>query len=550
MILYKRTFPFQKVFRRVASVILHVLALLLAGVQSGQAAETFGKIRIDTIVVCPAIFQHEMQRWIAHRESQGHGIVMVQPSKTAFDLQIRIRQLAKKYPVRYLVLVGDCYGRPLYRSQSLPIVPRGQVKAKVNVKFGSESMICTDNLYADLDDDLIPELAVGRLSVDSNAELRTVVGKILEYEKNPPPGPWRSKINLVAGVGGFGTVTDRVIETAARQLILRGIPREFETKLTCASWRSPYCPDPRYFHDVTVNSLNEGCLFWVYFGHGHIHRLDHVETPVSRFQILDVTHKQKLRAHRGMPIAMLLACYTGAMDSLDDCLAEEMLEAEGGPVAVFAGSRVTMPYAMSILSHEMLVEFFSGDSQTLGDLILRSKRNMIEPRQNERDPTRAAIEGLAGILSPTRDLLAEERLEHVQLFNLLGDPLLKLPKSSSLHLDVPPNASLGHTIQITGSSPLSGKLSIELNYDRAKLPFKPQDRKEFEWTTEFLARLQLEYLSANYKTVAAHSKEIEGGEFTISLAIPAHLKKGKFQVRAFLENQQAFAVGCSDIRIR
>ena len=184
MILYKRTFPFQKVFRRVASVILHVLALLLTGVQSGQAAETFGKIRIDTIVVCPAIFQHEMQRWIAHRESQGHGIVMVQPSKTAFDLQIRIRQLAKKYPVRYLVLVGDCYGRPLYRSQSLPIVPSGQVKAKVNVKFGSESMICTDNLYADLDDDLIPELAVGRLSVDSNAELRTVVGKILEYEKN------------------------------------------------------------------------------------------------------------------------------------------------------------------------------------------------------------------------------------------------------------------------------------------------------------------------------------------------------------------------------
>ncbi len=89
MILYKRTYPFQKVFHRVACLILHVLALLLTAVQSGQAAKPPGKIRIDTIVVCPAVFQHEMQRWIAHRESQGHGIVMVQPSKTAFDLQIR-----------------------------------------------------------------------------------------------------------------------------------------------------------------------------------------------------------------------------------------------------------------------------------------------------------------------------------------------------------------------------------------------------------------------------------------------------------------------------
>ena len=85
------------------------------------------------------------------------------------------------------------------------MVPRGTVRAVVNVRFGSEPIICTDNVFADLNDDLVPELTVGRLSVDTALELRQVIQKILDYEKNPPVGPWRQRINLVAGVGGFGS---------------------------------------------------------------------------------------------------------------------------------------------------------------------------------------------------------------------------------------------------------------------------------------------------------------------------------------------------------
>lgn len=474
---------------------------------------------------------------------------MVQPTDNAFSLKAKIREIAGSYPVENLVLVGDCFAKQVHSLHQPPVVPRGTVRALVNVKFGSEPIICTDNVYADLDDDLIPDLTVGRLSVDTSAELRGVITKIINYETNPPAGPWRRRMNLVAGVGGFGSVTDKVIETAARQLILNGIPEDMDTRMTYASWRSPYCPDPRNFHEETLRSLNEGSLFWVYFGHGHIHRLDHVKTPVSNFKILNIYDKHKLAAQSGAPIAVLLACYTGAMDAIDDCLAEEMLEAPGGPVAVFAGSRVTMPYAMAVLSHEMLREAFNEKSTTLGQLILRAKRRLAKKNDGSGDKTRAAIEALAGVFSPTRELLDEERLEHVQLFNLLGDPLLRLPRSDAMGIQTPRSVVAGQQFEVSGETPHSGRLWVELCFDRAKLPFRPRDRKEFEWTLEFLSQVQQEYQSANQKVVARQVFDVEQGRFRVEMQAPDNLK-GKFQVRAFVENRQACAVGCSELRVR
>lgn len=525
--------------------------ILLAGLTFAFSANLLATddTRIDTLVVCPAPFQSEMIPWIKHRESQGHGIVMIQPESSSFAMLRKIRSLASEYDLENLVLVGDCYAKRINEFHQPPVVPRGTVRAIVNVKYGSEPIICTDNVYADLDDDLVPELTVGRLSVDTALELREVIKKIINYELNPPPGPWRRRMNLVAGVGGFGSMTDKVIESAARQLILNGIPEDFETKMTYASWRSPYCPDPRNFHQETLKSLNEGSLFWVYFGHGHIHRLDHVKTPISNFKILNIYDKHKLAAQSGSPIAVLLACYTGAMDSIDDCLAEEMLEAPGGPVAVFAGSRVTMPYAMAVLSHEMLGEAFSGNCETLGKLILKAKRRLAQKKNSGRDKTRAAIEALAGVFSPNRDQLDEERLEHVQLFNLLGDPLLRLPQSQSMGIQSPKTVVSGEKFSISGTSPHSGRLLVELSFDRAKLPFRPRDRKEFEWSFEFLQRVQDEYHSANQKIVKRESFDIDKGKFHVEMKVPENLK-GKFQVRAFVENRQACAVGCCDLRVR
>ncbi|MFO0884412.1 MAG: C25 family cysteine peptidase [Pirellulales bacterium] len=76
--------------------------------------------------------------------------------------------------------------------------------------------------------------------------------------------------------------------------------------------------------------------------------------PGARFPILRTADCSKLRSQNGLSIAVLLACYTGAFDQPEDCLAEEMLRAPQGPVAVIGGSRVTMPYGIAVLGTEFL----------------------------------------------------------------------------------------------------------------------------------------------------------------------------------------------------
>ena len=127
-------------------------------------------------------------------------------------------------------------------------------------------------------------------------------------------------------------------------------------------------------------------------------------------------------------------CYSGAFDGPQDCLAESLLRSPHGPVAVYAGSRVTMPYAMAVMGHELMHEYFLSQSATLGEAILQAKRRMAESRSLDATETRDArcwLDAVASTLHAGPELLHEERLEHILLFNLLGDPLLKLrvPKS-------------------------------------------------------------------------------------------------------------------------
>ena len=214
-------------------------------------------------------------------------------------IRVAIRNVAASGKLKYLLLVGDA--EPAARvnaAVAARCVPTHLHPAVVNVKWGSEPQIASDNWYADLDDDQLPDLAIGRIPADSPAELSRIVAKILAYEQNTDFGPWRQRVNFIAGVGGFSPLIDTVIETATSKLLTSGIPAAYETRMTYGSWRSPYCPDPRLFHAMTVERHNEGCLFWVYIGHGQATELDQVSIPGERFHILNCNDCRELQGPR------------------------------------------------------------------------------------------------------------------------------------------------------------------------------------------------------------------------------------------------------------
>lgn len=514
------------------------------------------------VVVCPQPYLAALKPLLAHRHAQGHRFAYVPNTWEPEEIRTAIRRTAEGGKLQAVLLVGDAEpgaaAVPAIRARCVPV---HQVAAKVNVHFGSEAEIGTDNWYADLDDDELPDVSIGRLPADSPQELSRMVRKILDYETGLDFGPWRQRINFVAGVGGFGALTDSILETATKKLLTDGIPSTYQTSMTFGSWRSPYCPDPRQFQSTTLARHNEGCLFWVYLGHGHDRGLDRIAVPGGHFPILDCDDCAQLKAERSPPVAIMLACYTAAFDRDRDCLAEEMLKSPGGPVAVLGGSRVTMPYAMAVMGSEMLGEYFDHRPATLGEVVLKAKRRMALPPDEKaglKSANRVLLDGIASVISPARNLLEEERREHLHLFNLIGDPLLALSYPKEVKVEAATEAKPGGLLQVKIESPISGRLILELvcRRDIQKADFPARAR--FDPSHTALSGFQKTYLQAN-DAVWSH-QEIDLGETLnmelaegiqaeAQLRVPAEAH-GAAHVRAFIQGAKECAAGAANLYIQ
>ncbi len=502
----------------------------------------------DTVVVCPAPFRAALEPWIQYRQAQGHRLKVIDTCANSAELRSAIVAAADGSTTRSIVLVGDALPQDARRQAAEAItVPTHWIPAVVNVHWGSEPEIATDAWYADLDQDSVPDLAIGRMSVDSAEELALLVQKILAYERVPNIGSWSRRINLIAGVGGYGVLADNVLEMATRKFVTDGIPAAYRTTMTYASWRSPYCPDPRLFRDVTLRRLNEGCLFWIYIGHGQRRHLDYVQVPGGAFPILDIDDVAEMKSSHGAPIALMLACYAGAFDEYQDCLAEAMLRRPGGPIAAICGSRVTMPYAMAVMCDAMMKQYFEERCETIGQLVLQTKRRMLDDAPE--NPRRQMLDAIAMAISPVRDKLLEERKEHVYLFNLLGDPLLRLPHPGTVSVTAKSTVTGGQLLPLVIDCPQAGTATVELVCRRDRSRTDLPARSRFEPTHKFLRSFDEPYRQINDPVWLTRTVSLPAGRSELVLDVPADAH-GPSHVRVALSNRDTFAIGSVDVFIR
>ena len=385
------------------------------------------------------------------------------------------------------------------------------------------------------------------MPVDGPEELQVIIEKILRYERSGGYGPWRRQVNLVAGVGDFGPLIDSMLEGFTKRLLTDGIPASYTTTMTYANWRSPYCPDPRSFRNTTLSRLSEGCLLWVYLGHGQPTALDWLRVPGGAFPILAAEDLAPLPPAVTPPIAVMLACYTGAFDLEEDCLAEEMLHTAGGPVAVLGGSRVTMPYAMAVLGQELMAEFFVEQPETLGEMVLHAKQRMLSDEAS-KSATRRLLDTLAAVFSSSRELVAAERVEHAALFNLLGDPLLRIHHPQQIVLESVDTVTAGQTLEIAGNMPIDGRCTLELICRRDGCIVPQEARAEFETTDAFLQSFNTVYAQANEQRWHMETFEVQAGPFRTQLPVPADAH-GPCHVRLFIEGAAGHALGAADVTI-
>ncbi len=153
-----------------------------------------------------------LQPLLAHRTADGFDVALVKVQDIYDEWSYgRIDPMAIRSflsyayhnwatPPGYVLLVGDGhYDYNKVTTQPLPMLVPPYL-ADVDPWWGE---VPTDNLYVSVDSlsDYLPDMAVGRMPVNTAAETTAVATKILTYESiaSNPAGPWQQRAVYVAG---------------------------------------------------------------------------------------------------------------------------------------------------------------------------------------------------------------------------------------------------------------------------------------------------------------------------------------------------------------
>jgi hypothetical protein len=229
----------------------------------------------------------------------------------------------------YLTLVGDGhfnfkgYNPDLYGTAPNPLPP---FLAWIDPWQGE---VAADGLYGDLNGDNVPEVAVGRLAVNTPAEADTVVGKIVTYDETTRSQTWQKQALFVAdnpdSAGDFHALSDEIVAGYLPQDLV-------VTKAYLPGSAPQQVADTR---KVILDWLQAGGWLAQYTGHGALD-LWAGEMLLTTADVPGLTNGAKL------PVVMVFNCLDGYfIHPVEQSLAETLQAGGrrcGNDFAIRAGS--------------------------------------------------------------------------------------------------------------------------------------------------------------------------------------------------------------------
>jgi hypothetical protein len=296
------------------------------------------------------------------REQQGLSVVLVDVedlydefnfgSKNTWalkDFLLRAYQFWNPQP-RFVLLVGDASYDPrnYLGFGEFDLVP---------TKFVDTEYLTTasDDWFVDFNDDGLPEMAVGRLPAESAEEAATVVSKIIAYE----------------GVAGL-MYEALVVSDANDSIDFEGASADAAAELLEVSLEVTEIFRGRSATARTdlLNLLNQGQLLVNYVGHG--------STQTWNGNLLTSLDARTLTNSPYLPFLVSMTCLNGFFqDPYSESMAEAFLKAEqGGAVAVWASSGLTLPEEQAVMNLELIQLVSSGHGLTIGQAVMRAKQTV------------------------------------------------------------------------------------------------------------------------------------------------------------------------------
>lgn len=198
-------------------------------------------------------------------------------------------------------------------------------------------------------EDALPDMLIGRLSVQTREELATMVEKIINYEQNLKTGVWQGTLIQVAD-DNTDNPSDGVFEISRDELIQDLIPVGYDTRQIYL--RKIKSPDRT--RAQIRSAINRGALAIEYTGHGGIQTwadeaIFHSEDVVS------------LR-NRYLPFVITTTCLNGQFDKPQQvgnfCLSEQFLLGKYGAIAALSATRLTYGTANAEFDKDLFESLF------------------------------------------------------------------------------------------------------------------------------------------------------------------------------------------------
>ena len=331
----------------------------------------------DYLVISHEDFLDAAERLAGHRRDSGlaAAVVDVEDVYDEFSHGLMLREAIGAFishayhnwerPPQYVLLFGDATfdyrnilggGHPSY-------VPTLYYDAR---RRGNSP---SDYLYSLVDgDDLLPDVAVGRLAVETAVEAEGVVDKIVGYDTEPAPGDWRSRVIYVANHHPKNEFTRPSDELASR----------FSEPFGLQSVKI-YNPDEEHLPNPTgkafLDALNAGALLVNFNGHGAAGTMQYVFS----LQFPDWDYLSQVDNGPRLPLVTALSCLNGMfVNPHTEAIGEVFTDrAGGGSIAYISASAQSFTSQNDLLGQQLFGQFFTDGTLAFGPALNAAKAQVL-----------------------------------------------------------------------------------------------------------------------------------------------------------------------------
>jgi hypothetical protein len=254
-------------------------------------------------------------------------------------------------PPKYVVLVGKVDDIPTPKIQS--------------IRLGS---ISSDAWYAMVDgDDLLPDIAVGRVAARDREEVTAYIEKVDRYESDPAPSPmWKNQSLFISGNFALGSDFPSQVTT----LLNSSVPRYTFAERGGLNIDQPYYTT----HDEVIKRFNEGLNYVQFMGHGGHRAWDDYVDGEGRAILVQDDVPQMTNPSATFPFVTSLTCFTGSFEGDQPGLIPLLVNRKGGgAIGGYATSSFGFREADYHIAEALLPSVYDTLPATWGERVFRAK---------------------------------------------------------------------------------------------------------------------------------------------------------------------------------